>query len=114
MNLSIISILIEKTKVNGVIFLSGNVHFVEISRTDYGSYPLYDFTSSGLTHINENYAKAINSYRVNNPFVDINFGLIEIDWDAQPSTKIILKAVGIDGIVDIEYRVSIESLRKIF
>lgn len=35
---------------NGVLFLSGDVHFGEISRYDCGvSYPLYDITSSGLT-----------------------------------------------------------------
>ncbi len=104
--------LIEKTKANGIIFLSGNVHFAEISKSDEGPYPLYDFTSSGLTHINESYAKAINSYRVNNPFVDLNFGLVEIDWEAQPVPQIVLKAVGLDGIVEIEYKISLQSLSK--
>jgi alkaline phosphatase D len=103
--------LIEKTNAKGVIFLSGNVHFAEISRTDVGPYPLYDFTSSGLTHVNESYAKAINSHLVNKPFVDINFGLVEIDWDTQPTPLVIFKAVGIDGIAEIEYKISLETLR---
>lgn len=35
---------------NGVFFISGDVHFGEISRYDCGAkYPLYDITSSGLT-----------------------------------------------------------------
>jgi alkaline phosphatase D len=104
--------LIEKTNTNGVIFLSGNVHFAEISKFDEGPYPLYDFTSSGLTHINESYARAVNSYRVNNPFVDLNFGLVEIDWDAQPVPQVVLKAVGLDGVVAIEYKISLQSLSK--
>ena len=41
-----------------MILLSGNVHFAEISWTDEGPYPLYDFTSSGLTHVYEEYPKA--------------------------------------------------------
>lgn len=38
-------------QVSGVIFLSGDVHFCEISRFDCGpvGYPIYDLTSSGLT-----------------------------------------------------------------
>ncbi|KAK4745755.1 hypothetical protein SAY87_012067 [Trapa incisa] len=42
--------LITESKRNGVFFISGDVHFGEISRYDCGSkYPLYDITSSGLT-----------------------------------------------------------------
>ena len=35
-------------RASGVVFLSGDVHFAEISRTDEGPYPLFDFTSSPL------------------------------------------------------------------
>jgi alkaline phosphatase D len=104
--------LIEMIKANGVILLSGNVHFAEISKTEEGPYPLYDFTSSGLTHINKNYVQAVNSYRVNIPFADLNFGLVEIDWEAQPVPQVVLKAVGLDGVVAIEYKISLQSLSK--
>lgn len=41
--------LIQDTKKNGVIFISGDVHFGEITRYDCAvGYPLYDVTSSGL------------------------------------------------------------------
>jgi alkaline phosphatase D len=103
--------LIEMTKANGVIILSGNVHFAEISKTVEGPYSLYDFTSSGLTHINESYAQAVNSYRINKPFVDINFGLVEIDWEAQPSPQVVLKAVGLDGAAAFEYIVKLNELQ---
>ena len=36
--------LIDQTKASGVILLSGNVHFAEISRTDTPAYPLLEFT----------------------------------------------------------------------
>jgi len=97
--------LIGTTGAEGVILLSGNVHFAEISRTDEGPYPLFDFTSSGLTHVNEEYPKAANSYRVAGPYVDLNFGLVEIDWEASPSPSITLKAVGVDGAAAFEYQV---------
>uniref|UniRef100_A0A1J3CFE1 Alkaline phosphatase D n=1 Tax=Noccaea caerulescens TaxID=107243 RepID=A0A1J3CFE1_NOCCA len=41
--------LIQDTKRNGVVFISGDVHFGEITRYDCAvGYPLYDVTSSGL------------------------------------------------------------------
>ena len=42
--------LIEKEKIEGVIFLSGDRHFSEVSKMPrFNSYPLYDFTVSPLT-----------------------------------------------------------------
>jgi alkaline phosphatase D len=43
--------LIEKEKIEGVIFMSGDRHFSEVSKMDRynNSYPLYDFTVSPLT-----------------------------------------------------------------
>ena len=41
--------LIQETKANGVIFISGDVHWGEISRRSVkGGYDLYDVTSSGI------------------------------------------------------------------
>ncbi len=103
--------LIETTGAEGVVLLSGNVHFAEISRHDGTPYPLVDFTSSGMTHIDEVYVKAKNSYRVAGPYVDLNFGLVEIDWTAEPSPLLALRAVGIDGSIRFEHRVSLNALR---
>jgi alkaline phosphatase D len=94
--------LIESTKANGVILLSGNVHFAELSKTDEGPYPLYDFTSSGLTHVEEAYGKAANSFRVAGPYIDLNFGLVEIDWEAKPVPRMLFKAIGLNGGVAFE------------
>ena len=50
-------------QVSGVIFISGDVHFGEISRYDCGlSYPVYDITSSGITQGVEELAAAPFSY----------------------------------------------------
>jgi alkaline phosphatase D len=103
--------LIETTKAEGIILLSGNVHFAEISGTDEGPYPLVNFTSSGLTHVNETYPQAVNSYRIAGPYADLNFGLVEIDWEASPSPSITLKVVGVDGVAAVEHQVMQNALR---
>ena len=42
--------IIKKTKANGVIFLTGDVHYAEISKLEEpGLYPIYDVTASGIT-----------------------------------------------------------------
>jgi alkaline phosphatase D len=105
--------LIESTHANGVILLSGNVHFAELSKTDEGPYPLYDFTSSGLTHVNENYGRATNAFRVAGPYIDLNFGLVEIAWQKQPAPEITLKTIGLDSSIAFEYAINLNELQII-
>ena len=103
--------LIESTQAKGVILLSGNVHFAEISKIKLNSTSLVEFTSSGLTHINESYAKAANTYRIAGPMAKLNFGMVEIDWSVKPSAQITLKAIGADGNHVFTHRVSLKSLQ---
>lgn len=68
----------------GVIFLSGERNMGEISsvKGDEKQLPLYEITSSGLTQTVERGFKAEpNRYRLGEPVVRRNFGLIKIDWD---------------------------------
>jgi len=102
--------LIKKTRANGVILLSGNVHYSEISQLPDFPYPLIDFTSSGLTHTNKAYAKADNPYRLAGPSAEINFGMIEIDWHNHSSARITLKAMNIDGHRQFEHSLLIAPL----
>ena len=104
--------LIETTGAEGVVFLTGNVHFSELSATDDGPYRLFDFTSSGLTHVNEEYPQAPNAYRVAGPVVEINFGLVEIDWEATPSPRIILQIIDVEGGVQLEHEVRLNEPRE--
>ena len=92
------------------MLLSGNVHFAEVSRWDDGPYPPYDFTSSGITHVNPKYASVANPYRVAGPYVSLNFGLVEVNWEAEPSPAVTLKAIGSDGSVAFEQQISLASL----
>ncbi|UCD34718.1 MAG: alkaline phosphatase family protein [Nitrospiraceae bacterium] len=103
--------LIKKTKANGVILLSGNVHFAELSQNSEAAYPLYELTSSGMTHVNEFYGKATNSFRIAGPFIEHNFGLVDIDWNAQPSPTITLSAVGEDGAIAFEHKVRMADIQ---
>lgn len=72
--------LIKKTKVNGVLFLSGDVHYAEISKlVEPDMYPLYDITSSGLSST-WNFATP-NRNRIEGPVMENHFGLLTIDWN---------------------------------
>ena len=103
--------LIGDTRASGVVLLSGNVHFAELSRSEEGPYPLYDLTSSGLTHVDAEYAEAPNPYRVAGPLAELNFGLVEVDWRAGPAPDVRLSARRADGSKAFEHRVSLSSLR---
>lgn len=103
--------LIDKTNAGGVIFISGDVHFSEISKTDEGPYPLYDFTSSGLTNSSEEWSEAINSFRIGNAYPKPNFGLISIDWNEE-DPLITLQTISVGEEVKIEQKVRLSALEK--
>jgi alkaline phosphatase D len=74
--------LIVKTQPGPVLFLSGDRHIAEVSRMTLEGYPypVYDFTSSGLTHTWNRGEPEPNRYREGLFLIKKNFGLIEIDW----------------------------------
>jgi alkaline phosphatase D len=98
--------LIQSAEAKNVLLLSGNVHFSEVSQTNEGPVRLVDFTASGLTHVNREYPAVDNSYRVAGPYVEPNFGLVEIDWEAKGGLAVALSVVGLDGEKAFEYQVS--------
>lgn len=78
--------VIRRTDAPGVVLLSGDRHKAELSRHDEAiGYPLYDFTASGLTHYVSPESEP-NRHRVGSFVTTLNFGLITIDWDADPVT----------------------------
>ncbi|KAJ0658352.1 putative alkaline phosphatase [Helianthus annuus] len=111
--------LISNSKRDGVFFISGDVHFGEITRYDCATaYPLYDITSSGLTQAVE---KVIPSFLhfvlrflawvtpttmrvINNntckhrscTYGQPNFGAIQVNWDANP-VKLRFEVRGVSG-----------------
>lgn len=104
--------LVESTGAKGVMFLSGDVHFAEVSRTDEGPYPLYDFTSSGLAQSpHASWPAAVNSYREPGMLHEgENFGLVQVHWNGD-ATEVHLQARSVSGEVGFEKAVSLGSLQ---
>ena len=73
---------ITKNKISGVLFVSGDVHFAELSKLDReGTYPLYELTSSPLSAgLNSSPVYRANSFNVpGTEYVGHNFGLISVE-----------------------------------
>jgi len=88
--------MLEKCPDKRVVFLSGDRHIAEISELllDGLNYPLYDFTSSGLTHTWLREDIEPNKYRVSDFIIHLNYGLIIIDWDDDKNHEITFQIKG--------------------
>lgn len=73
---------IAESKANGVFILSGDRHVCEISKIklDNMPYPIYDITSSGLTHSYTNVGEEENPYRVSELIGKKNFTLLNFNF----------------------------------
>ena len=101
--------LIRRKRAGGVIFISGDTHYAELTRLDVNvPYPFWELTSSGLTEVWP--VNVPNANRLGPQLREANFGLIEIDWRASP-VRVTLKACDIGGIPRIEQRVSLADLQ---
>lgn len=70
--------LMRKTGAEGVVFLSGDMHYAELSSVDVdGGYPLWDATSSGLTEVWD--IPTPNRNRRSTVMAELNFGLLDIE-----------------------------------
>jgi len=116
--------LLVASKRKGIILLSGDVHFSTLlwtTCTDLG-YPLFEFTSSGLTHsIGKTFPGITSSI-----FVDIlqktdfkfkdfqyifkNFGILDFDWENKPSPKISLKSYNQNSTLIFEHSITADEL----
>lgn len=100
---------IKRSRAEGVVFISGDVHYGELSclRAP-GIYPLYDLTSSGITQTWP--LVEANSNRVGKAVRKNNFGLIEVDW-AQPDPTITLSLTDVRGRKRVYHSVKLSALR---
>ena len=91
--------LIIKSKAKGVLLISGDRHIAEFSKINLEGlpYPLYDFTSSGLTHTYADGGTEINKHRVGNVITQLNYGLIKINWE-DTRAAVTLRIKGKDGV----------------
>ena len=109
--------LITSTRANGVIAISGDVHFCELSRRDDAPYPLYDFTSSGMSHSVASWSRSANPYRLPKKVnAQLNFGHIAIDWtpkteSGNPDPEITFTARGDLGEVHFTHTERLSTLQ---
>lgn len=104
--------LIADAKVPGVIFLSGDRHIAELSRLDHSAagYPLYDLTSSGLTHTwSGRHREEKNRHRDGKLVVALNYGTIDVDWQEKDPT-ITLRVRDAADRIRIEQKLRISEL----
>ncbi|MCA1766846.1 MAG: alkaline phosphatase family protein [Idiomarina sp.] len=74
--------LIKKHEVNGVILISGDTHWGEISYYDEGlDYPLWEVTSSGLTQEWKDVSP--NKHRIGQFINKVNYGALDVDWEKE-------------------------------
>ncbi len=80
--------MIAETKAKGVMILSGDRHISEFSKATVAgmSYPLIDFTSSGLTHAYSAFKGEPNPFRVGTVVKTESFGLLRFDLRAKKVT----------------------------
>lgn len=98
--------LIRKNRVNGVIVISGDTHWGEISKYEQQmDYPIWEITSSGLTQ--EWTDVSPNKHRVGSFTNKVNYGILEIDWlNSDPVIRIGLKDVAGKTVMQESFQLS--------
>ncbi len=100
---------IRRHRANGLVCVSGDMHYAEVSRLDLNvPYPLWDFTSSGLTEVWA--TPTPNALRVSSVLSEPNFGLLTLDWQAAGGPRLRFEARDQQGRSRIEQDVRIADL----
>ena len=104
--------LIRETKASGVIAISGDRHWAELSIDNESlDYPLLDLTSSSFNQLHERGTPTENRARAEPmTYHRENFGQIEIDWQ-EPDPSIRLSIRDMEGQVRLEKRIRLSDLR---
>ncbi|SMF16577.1 alkaline phosphatase D family protein [Pseudobacteriovorax antillogorgiicola] len=100
--------LIRRSGRSGVIFVSGDQHWSELTRVNNRlDYPSFDFTASSL---DQSWPLPKNSKRVGSAYGSPNFGGIRIQWDEDP--QIVFEIIDHMGQRRMQHRVSLSSLQS--
>ena len=100
--------LITKTKADGVLIISGDVHYAEISKLETPNlYPIYDITSSGLS--STWYFATPNKNRIEGPIMENHFGLLTIYFN-DPIPNVKAEIWDIEDNQRIEYTIPLNEL----
>ncbi|MGI9241780.1 MAG: alkaline phosphatase D family protein [Verrucomicrobiales bacterium] len=100
--------LIKETQAEGVVFISGDVHWGELSvLKTRGGYPLHDLTASGLNRTWDTVEP--NQNRQGDVYRKHHYGCIEIDWE-QADPTITFKIKDVDGATQMEKMIALSKL----
>ena len=101
--------LLAKTKTKNTILLSGDRHIAEISKITWPkmSYPIYEITSSGLTHTWGSIREEANQFRDGALIIKRNFGVIKIDWDKKP-LEVLVEIRGLANALYLEKTIRLQ------
>ncbi|MDX1315546.1 MAG: alkaline phosphatase D family protein, partial [Eudoraea sp.] len=90
--------MIAESGARGVIILSGDRHISEFSQKSISglSYPLVDFTSSGLTHAYRGFKGEPNTYRVGEVVSTESFGWLTLNLE---TGEVLMQMMGDGGQV---------------
>jgi alkaline phosphatase D len=104
--------LLRDTKAAGVILLTGDRHFADLSVIDAGlGYSLYDLTASGFNQASADYRPPEkNRHRVAAMSWGNHFGCVEIDWD-KPDALIRLQIRDETGDLAFQHKVPLSALQ---
>jgi alkaline phosphatase D len=72
-----------RARAPNALFISGDRHIGELTRTSSATPVFYDITSSGLTHPWSDFPGEANSGRVGEVVTERHFGLLSLDWSAR-------------------------------
>jgi alkaline phosphatase D len=91
--------LLAQIKPTKTMLISGDRHISEVSKMELTGlgYPLYDFTSSGLTHAYAGNTTEPNRFRVSPLVNQRSFGILRIDWSGA-TPKITMEARGLNNV----------------
>lgn len=100
--------LIQKTKAKGVFFISGDVHYAELSKLENQfTYPIYDLTASGLTQ--SWHLATPNKNRISGPVMENHFGLLDFNLTRK---KVSLQIIDRDNQVRINHVLDLRELKQ--
>lgn len=104
--------LIQDTEAGGVVLISGDRHWSELSvLRENVAYPIYEMTSSSFNQIHPRGTPTQNRFRANDTtYHRENYGVLAIDWDAEQPT-VTMQIRDIEGAVRINQKIEIRDLQ---
>ena len=90
------------------MFLTGDVHYAELSKlNEENLYPIYDFTSSGLSSTWD--FSTPNSNRIKGPIMENQFGLLTINWE-ENNPEIIMEVWDVNNTLRFKHSILLSEI----